>query len=89
MDRTHEYLRAMRALDGLRNVILAGINVYKKEKKAEFLLVTDRAFTAEEEREAVRISGEFLPEGLSAKVKIAKRMIDEELVRERIFEFVT
>ena len=89
MDRTYEYLREMRALDGLRNVVLAGINVYKKERIAEFLLITDRAFTENEEREAVEISQRFLPAEFSARVKIVKRVIDEELVKERIFNFVT
>ena len=83
MDRTNEYLRALRALDGLSNAILAGIHVYKREKIAEFLLVTDRSFTAAEEEQAKTISQGFLPAEFSACVKIAKRVIDEELVRLR------
>lgn len=89
MDRTNEYLRALRALDGLSNAILAGIHVYKREKIAEFLLVTDRSFTAAEEEQAKTISQGFLPAEFSARVKIAKRVIDEELVRERIFNYVS
>ena len=88
MDRTHEYLRALRALDGLRNAVLAGIHLYKREKVAEFLLITDRSFTEAEEEEARKISGSFLPTEFTAKVKIAKRVLDEDLLRERIFTFV-
>jgi DNA polymerase III epsilon subunit family exonuclease len=88
MDRTHEYLRALRALDGLRHAVLAGIHLYKKEKVAEFLLITDRSFTEAEEVEARRISGAFLPAEFTATVKIAKRVLDEDLLRERIFAFV-
>lgn len=88
MDRTHEYLRALRALDGLRNAVLAGINVYKKEKLAEFVLITDRSFSKEEELAATEISQTFLPAEFRAKIKIVKRVLDEELAKERIFQFV-
>ena len=88
MDRTFEYLRSVRAIDGLRNAILAGINVYKKERIAEFLLITDRAFTSEEEREAKETSQKFLPAEFSARVKIVKRVLDAELLKENIFTFV-
>jgi DNA polymerase III epsilon subunit family exonuclease len=89
MDRTNEYLRAIRAQDGLKNAILKGINVYKRERIAEFLLITDRSFSEQEERQAQSISQGFLPTEFSARVKIAKRVIDEELVRDRIYSYVT
>ena len=89
MDRTYEFLRKIRALDGLKNAVLAGINVYKREKIAEFLLITDRAFSPREEADAVKITQEFLPAEFSARVKIAKRVVDEDLLRECIFAFVT
>ena len=89
MDRTYEFLRRIRAQDGLKNAILAGINVYKREKIAEFLLITDRAFSVQEEAATANIAQEFLPAEFSARIKIAKRVIDEDLLRECIFAFVT
>ena len=49
MDRTDELLGRIRALQGLKNAILAKINVYKWEKRVEFIFVTDRSFSGEEE----------------------------------------
>ena len=89
MDRTSEYLRAIRALDGLKNAVLEEICVYKRGRIAEFSLITDRSFTTEEEKQVREITQGFLPSEFTAKMKIVKRLVDEDLVRERIFSFVT
>ena len=53
MNRTEEYLQKIRELNGLKNAILYGITVSKRDKQAEFSLVTDRTYTAREEAEAL------------------------------------
>ena len=88
MDRTNEYLREIRAIDGLKNAVLEGICVYKRQKIAEFSLITDRSFTKFDENDAMEITQKYLPAEFSAKVKIAKRLVDEELLQECIFSFV-
>ena len=87
-NRVQEFLERIRSLSGLKNAILCGITVSKREMVAEFFLVTDRAYTTREEMEAKAICEEFLPSDFSATVKIVKRTPDAEMIKTRIFEFV-
>ncbi len=87
-NRTVEFLQRIRELKGLKNAILCGISLFKRESVAEFFLVTDTAYTAREEMQAKEICSEFLPSGIAAAVKIVKRMPDEEMIKGRIFEYV-
>ena len=89
MDRTDEFLRRIRELVGLKNAILAKINVYKIEKRVEFMLITDRSFSGEEEFAAQKICAEFIPQEFKASLKIIKRMIDEDILRGRIYAYVS
>ena len=82
------YLEEIRLAQGLKNAILCGIFVYKKERVAEFFLVTDKAYTQAEENTAKEISQKYLPDGFTAKMKIVKRVPDAEGIRERIFEYI-
>lgn len=89
MDRTNEYLRELRSLNGFKNAVLSSIVVRKKERVAEFVLITDRSFTPFEEEDARSITQAYLPQEFTAEVRVIKRVIDEELVKERIFNFIT
>ena len=88
MDKTQEYLEKIRGLDGMKHAILSGISVSKREKKAEFLLVTNLAYSAMDEAQAESISAEYIPQGFSAGVKIIKRVPDEAILKERIFAYL-
>ena len=87
-NRVNEFLEKIRELNGLKNAILCGITVYKRNSVAEFLLVTDRAYTAMEEAQVKEICGEFLPADFSPLVKIVKRTPDEEMIKRKIFDYV-
>lgn len=87
-NKTEEYLNEIRSLDGLKNAILSGITIYKRQMEAEFSLITDRAYTAAEEEEARKIAGKYIPSAFSARIKIVKRVPDEELLKKRIYEFM-
>ena len=52
MNKLQEYLAEIRKQEGLKNAILCGISVSKKEKIAEFFLVTDKTYSLKEEAEA-------------------------------------
>ncbi|MBQ9714032.1 MAG: hypothetical protein IJV83_01780 [Clostridia bacterium] len=82
------YLTEIRELQGLKNAILCGISVRKRDNTAEFFLVTDKTYSAQEEDEARGISERYLPAGFSARVKIVKRVPDAQIVGDKIFEFV-
>ncbi len=86
--RVEEYLAEIRNLSGLKNAILRGITVGKRNKTVEFLLITDKTYTTREETEARAISQEYLPEGFTAFVKIVKRVPDAEILKEKIYEYV-
>lgn len=87
-NRVQEFLDRIRALDGLRNAILCGITITKRDMTAEFFLVTDRAYSTMDEGKAKEICGEFLPADFLPVVKIVKRTPDAEMIKTRIFEYV-
>ena len=84
-NRTEEYLAEIRALDGLKNAILCSISVAKRDNSAEFFLVTDRTYSAEEEAQAREITERYLPTGFSARLKIVKRVPDAQIIGDKIF----
>lgn len=88
MSRVEEYLQKLRTSDGLRNAILCGVTVERRNRVAEFFLVTDKAYSAKDEAFARSLSQEFLPSGFFARVKIVKRVPDRTIVRKKIFEFI-
>ncbi len=88
MNRTSEFLQKIRRLDGLKNAILCGITISKRKNQAEFFLVTDKAYLAEEEKSAATICGEFLPKGIVPAVKIVKRTPDGEMIKARIYDYI-
>ena len=89
MNRTDEFLKEIRAMNGLKNAVLNGISVLKDSRVAQFRLITDRSFTQEEEISARAICADYTPAEFKAEVKIVKRVPDAEILREKIFAFVT
>ena len=87
-NRLTEYLEEIRELSGLKNAILTGIEISKKEKIAEFALVTDKTYSAAEEGQAREICERYLPDGFSAQVKIIKRVPDEGILKRQIFLYI-
>ncbi len=83
-----EYLQKIRENEGLKNAILCGITLCKKENAAEFFLVTDKTYALKDEAAARAVSQSYLPQGFSARVKIVKRVPDKEVLQKRIFEYV-
>ena len=88
MSRVDEYLSEIRALNGLKNAILYGITVFKKEKEIEFFIITDKTYTQSEEVSARSVSEKYIPSGFTAKVKIVKRVPDKEIIKNKIYGYV-
>lgn len=86
--RVREFLEDIRKCEGLQNAILCGINIIKRENTAEFLLVTDKTYTVRDEEKACVVCENYLPTGMRARVKIVKRVPDQEGIKTRIFEYV-
>ena len=89
MNDKNKFLEEIHALNGLQNAILTEISVTKRTKNAEFTLVTDKAYTVEEERSAQRICQNYLPNGFTASVRMIKRVPDETILRKKIYEYMT
>lgn len=83
-----QYLEEIRALGGLKNAILCGISVYKRGGIAEFFLVTDKTYTAMEEKQAQAISQRYLPSGFSSQVRIVKRVPDAAIIKNKIYDYI-
>ena len=83
-----DFLAEIRELSGLRNAILTGIVISKKEKTAEFSLVTDKTYTTKEEGEARDICQKYLPDEFSADIKIVKRVPDADILKKQIYLYV-
>ncbi len=88
-DRTDEFLNRIRELEGFKNAILGGITFFKKEETAEFTVITDKAYGAMEEKNAEEICAEFVPAGITARLKVVKRVPDRELLRRCIYKYLT
>ena len=87
-NKVAEFLAEIRELSGLKNAILTGIEISKKEKSALFALVTDKTYGAAEEEQARGICEKYLPSGFSAQVKIIKRVPDKDILKKQIFLYV-
>ncbi|MBQ8427937.1 MAG: hypothetical protein IJX18_01635, partial [Clostridia bacterium] len=87
--KKQEYLAEIRRLEGLKNAILYAITVHKKENRAEFFLITDTPYSEEEEKEAALVGSRYVPEGFSASVRIVKRTPDAEIIRQKIYAYVS
>ena len=83
-----QFLEELRALEGMKNAILCGINVYKRGAIAEFFLVTDKTYTATEEKQTQMICQNYLPNGFSAQVRIIKRVPDAAIIKNKIYDYV-
>ncbi len=88
MNKVQEYLAEIRQSNGLKNAILYGITLSKRDKIAEFSLVTDRAYTEQESHLAEIITQKYLPEAFKARVKIIKRSPDKETLKGKIYDYV-
>ena len=87
-NKTEKYLEEIRALSGLKNAILRSITVEKRGLIAEFILITDKTYTQEEETQARTISARYVPACFSTRVRIVKRVPDEKILKERIYEYI-
>ena len=86
VNKVEMFLEEIRQISGLKNAILCGITVEKRDSSAEFFLVTDKTYSAAEAEQARCVCMRYLPSDITAKVKIVKRVPDEKILKERIYE---
>lgn len=84
-----QFLEQIRAADGLKHAVLHHISIDRAAKECEFELITDTAYTAEDERAAERAVRAAVPASLHARVQLRKLVADPQLVRNKILEYLS
>lgn len=84
----NEFLERVREKENLSRAVLNKIVVDRSARRCEFTLITDRAYTQEDEAFAESAVREAVPASLQASVKIKKLVADEQLVRQKICEYL-
>ena len=82
----------MERLHGRENfgrAVLNKIEIDKDKRRCEFTLVTDAAYTPEDEAFAEKLAREAVPASLAVSVKISKLVADAQLVRHKIVEYLS
>lgn len=87
-NKLQQYIDDVRKIEGLKNAILIGICISKRELSAEFSIVTNTAYPPTAEVQLLRVTQGYLPTLFKAKTKIIKRVPDEEKVRAQIVSFM-
>ena len=78
-----EFLARVRGSEGLRRAVLRAVDVDRAAKTCLFELVTDTAYTEEDERAAQAAAQAAAPAPFRAEVKLIKLVADAQLVRGR------
>lgn len=87
MTRT-EFLERIHEREGLKHAVLNKIVVDRANRLCEFTLITDLAYTPEDEAFAGQAVRDAVPASLQTSVKLCKLVADEELVRHKICEYL-
>ena len=83
-----EFIGRVRERECFAHAILHKITVYRSEKRCEFSLITDRAYTEEDEKYLSEVVCEAAPQPLAASVSIVKQNADPQIVRNKIIEYL-
>ena len=83
-----EFLAALREREGLRRAVLQKIVIDTKLRGCTFEIVTDRAYSSEDERAASAVVRSAVPRSLGTAVRIHKLVADAQLVRRKIVEYL-
>ena len=82
------FMEALHAREGLRRTVLQKIVVDKKLRGCTFEIVTDAAYTPDDERAAAAAARAAVPRSLGTAVHIRKLVADPAIVRRTILEYL-
>ena len=83
-----EFLTNLRSRENFRRAVLSKITIDKRTRGARFCIVTDTAFTAQDEEFITDLVKRAVPPSLSASYEIKKLVCDEQLVRHKILDYL-
>ena len=84
-----EFLERLHGRENFGRAVLNKIEIDKDKRRCEFTLVTDAAYTPEDEAFAEKLAREAVPASLAVSVKISKLVADAQLVRHKIVEYLS
>ena len=76
-------------LEGLQHAVLNGIIIDTHARECVFEIITDRAYSREEENEAALLVRQAVPDSLKATVRIRKLVADPQLICHKILEYLS
>jgi DNA polymerase III epsilon subunit family exonuclease len=83
---TEDFLNEIRALPNLNRAIVRSVCLHKQEMRVEINLITDMAFTEEDENGANKIARKYVPEEFALSLTITKLTPDEGMVARKILQ---
>lgn len=83
-----EFLNNLRLRENFKRAVLNKIVIDRRLRSARFVIVTDRAFTPQDEEYIKDLVERAVPESLKADFEIKKLVCDEQLVRHKILDYL-
>lgn len=83
-----EFLEKLRTRENFARAVLHKISIDRQAKRCEFFIVTDRAYTPEDETFALETVRAAVPSSLESVVMIRKLVADAQLVKRKIAEYL-
>ena len=83
-----EFLSALRSRENFKKAVVNKIVLDRRARRADFILITDQPFTPQDEEFIRDLVQKAVPPSLKAGFEIRKLVCDEQLVRQRILEYL-
>lgn len=85
---TEVFIEEIRNIPSLDRAIVSSVALIKAKNTVEVAIITDKAFTADDEKEAKKIVRKFVPDLFSCLLRISKLTPDEDMVAKKIFSII-
>ena len=86
---TENFLEEIRKIPSLNTAIISSVTLVKSANEVQVCLITDKAYTEEDEAEAKKAVRKFVPSLFSCSLKISKLTPDEQMVATKILAIIS
>ncbi len=83
-----EFLTALRQRENFKRAVINKIKIDRRARRVHFVIITDFAFTPQDEEYIADLVEKCVPKTVSGSFEIKKLVCDEELVRQKILEYL-
>lgn len=81
-----EFIQKIHLIPSFGSAVLSGVSLEREEHKVQVSLITDTAYTEDDEKRAQSIARQFVPEEFECRLTISKLTPDEGMVARRIMQ---